>query len=142
MQIIFITQYRENYGGDHWKNKGGSTYILKDVTIEEAADNERLLEIVRTVAVCIQHANDHCEEYIIDWQLRDDSDDLSDMVESWEVPTTIRRENGKLYATETIVNDEYSHLSPDIECIVKTYTMLPNWGREDYNEEVIYKEVA
>ena len=63
MAKIVQTQYRENYGahdGDgtgecpqHWKNKGGSTYVVVGNASDEYIDN------------VIQSASEYSEEYII-----------------------------------------------------------------------------
>ena len=63
MAKIVQTQYRENYGAhdwdgtgecpQHWKNKGGSTYVVVGNASDEYIDN------------VIQSASEYSEEYII-----------------------------------------------------------------------------
>jgi hypothetical protein len=50
MKIVFFTQYRENYDAhdwdgegecpQHWKCKGGSTYVVENVSAAQAMDSK------------------------------------------------------------------------------------------------------
>lgn len=90
MKLVIHTQFRENYGAhdwngegecpQYWKFKGGDTYIIE---VSLAAAQDPLF--YNTVAKCIQHSSDYCEEYIIGDSLVDDVDFTeSDHIEDWE----------------------------------------------------------
>ena len=72
MKILITTQYRENYGTaeePYWKFKGGSDYFILDVDPLKVAPG-LLVEQVRDQ---IEHAGAMTEEYILDWELVEDS---------------------------------------------------------------------
>ena len=72
MKILITTQYRENYGTEsdpYWKFKGGSDYFIEGVDPLKVAPG-LLVEQVRGQ---IEHAGAMTEEYILDWELVEDS---------------------------------------------------------------------
>jgi len=81
--IIIHTQYRENYGAhdwdgtgecpQHWKNKGGETYIL------DSGVNE--FDLISAV----QHSSNYSEEFVIESY---ESDDLPEHDE-WNPPVFV-----------------------------------------------------
>ena len=92
IRVIFHTQFRENYGAhnwdgegecpQHWKSKGGSTYIVS-ATPAEIADSEWWED----VSFCISHSSEYSAEYIISESVVDAIDFVeSDHVEEWEEP--------------------------------------------------------
>lgn len=91
--IVFVTQYRENYGAhnwdgegecpQYWKNKGGYTYILKDASLEEAREVSRLLE----------YYDDYSQEYVINVIK---TDDFKEYLEEWDEPIFIELKDDKL----------------------------------------------
>jgi len=93
MKIILATQFLENYGAhcwngegecpQHWKFKGGSTYILDGLDVS-LATNAKLWEALES-HVC--HKDEWSEEYILETHLVDDIDfNISDFCEHWERP--------------------------------------------------------
>lgn len=92
IRVVFQTQFRENYGAhnwdgegecpQHWKSKGGSTYIVS-ATPAEIADSEWWED----VSFCISHSSEYSAEYIISESVVDAIDFVeSDHVEEWEEP--------------------------------------------------------
>ena len=90
MRLVIHTQYRENYGAhdwdgkgicpQYWKFKGGSTYVV-EVDLLQAQNPD----FYDTVAKCIEHKSEYCEDYIISEALVDDCDfDKDKVVESWD----------------------------------------------------------
>jgi len=72
MKILITTQYKENYGTEsdpYWKFKGGEDYFILDVDPLKVAPG-LLVEQVRGQ---IEYADAMSEEYILDWQLVEDS---------------------------------------------------------------------
>ena len=72
MKILITTQYRENYGTaeePYWKFKGGEDYFIEGVDPLKVAPG-LLVEQVRGQ---IEYADAMSEEYILDWELVEDS---------------------------------------------------------------------
>ena len=72
MKILITTQYRENYGTEsdpYWKFKGGSDYFILGVDPLKTAPG-LLVEQVRGE---VEFSDAYAEEYILDWQLVEDS---------------------------------------------------------------------
>jgi len=108
MIIVLQTQIRENYGAhawdgegecpQHWKYKGGNTYIVEGVTAEQAQSAEYWAEVEGLV-----YSNDeYWNEYVIDSSLVDEVDfDESNHCESWETPTYLTKSEGEWYGKRT-----------------------------------------
>lgn len=135
MHVVIWTQYRENYGDSskpYWKNKGGSTYVLTDVTVEEVAAPGKLPAIMKEVFGLIEYSNDMSSETMVDWELRDDLQaDLDNTPDSWDTPIFIHREGEQFVATETIVND-YFQFRQEIAVKHSKWNMLPESERNGY----------
>jgi len=93
MKIVITTQFQENYGAhdwngegqcpEYWKYKGGSTYIVSDVTISKATDKSYWNEVSDSVI----HSDNYSCEYILSMDLVDEeSFDISKYCEYWEKP--------------------------------------------------------
>lgn len=119
-KIVFHTQYCENYGAhawdgtgecpQHWKNKGGSTYVVESPELME--DPAALADIRKLIA----YKNDYSEAYII----HEREAPLLDIVcEEWEtIQQIFRNEDGK-YRVKS-VNDNRDHGSMRSEIAFKT----------------------
>lgn len=79
-RLIVTTQYYENYGAhtwdgkgecpQYWKPKGGSEYLIAEITLDEAVRGEAYLKsLVNTAAPSIEANDDYNHEYIIGWGL-------------------------------------------------------------------------
>ena len=93
MKIVIATQFQENYGAhnwngkgqcpEHWKCKGGSTYIVSDVTVSKATDKY----FWNKVSDSVVHNDNHSCEYIISMDLIDEENfDITNHCEHWEKP--------------------------------------------------------
>ena len=67
--------------------KGGSTYFVTNLT------SEQITKIanggIPTLSKLIEHKSDYCEEYILDWEIRDlgkNGDGKGPICEPWETP--------------------------------------------------------
>lgn len=81
MQIILLTQYRENYGAhdwdgkgecpQYWKNKGGDCYVITDV---DASDD--LAAVVQQGIDQLEccYTSDFSEEHLADWYVTNDGE--------------------------------------------------------------------
>jgi hypothetical protein len=148
MKIVIQTQYRENYGAhswdgegkcpQYWKNKGGETYVLIGLSVSEAINSQA---IVDEVAPLIEYSNEASEEHIIGWELLDDCepDGCDEWVHPWELS---KQEDGSYIAARVVLNDEYGWFSRDIASHAEQYRMIPEGGREDYQDEFKYREAA
>ena len=96
IRVVIQTQYRENYGAhdwngkgycpQHWKSKGGSTYIVS-ASAADIADSEWWDD----VGFAITHSSAYSEEYVISESVVDAIDFVeSDHVEEWEEPIHAR----------------------------------------------------
>jgi hypothetical protein len=84
MKIVAFTQYHENYGAhdwdgeglcpQYWKAKGGSTYLVKEVSYQEAADlgQTGMRKLVDEASTALTRRDDYSEEYVIGWELVED----------------------------------------------------------------------
>ena len=72
MKILITTQYRENYGTaeePYWKFKGGSDYFIPGVDPLKVAPGS----LVEQVRGQVEFSDAYAEEYILDWELVEDS---------------------------------------------------------------------
>jgi hypothetical protein len=133
MKLVIQTQYCENYGDEdqpHWKFKGGSTYVVQNITTAQAQRIEA--EGIPTLSSLIEYSNPMSREYILDYSVRDD--DYA-VCEPWETPIVCRYAEGEWYASEETLNDEYGYLRSDIGRKLAVWTMLPQGERGDYTVE-------
>ena len=65
-KLMIFTQVYENYGDaqkPHWKAKGGSDYVVKNIDVNRASD------IATWAAGQIEQDNEAFREYIIGWEV-------------------------------------------------------------------------
>ena len=132
MHVVIYTQYRENYGEPskpYWKNKGGDTYVLTDVTVEEVAAPGKLPAIMKEVFGLIEYSNEMSSETMVDWELRDG--EFQPNPDSWDVPIFIRREGDQFVATETVINNDFQ-FRDEIAVKHSKWNMLPESKRNGY----------
>lgn len=140
MHIVIDTQYMENYGDSlapHWKAKGGSTYVVTDVTVEEVAGHGSLPALMKQVFVLVEYSNEMSEEYVVNWELRDG--EFVQNPESWETPIFIHREGNNFIATEIIKNDDFQFRAEIAEKCSR-WNMLPGQKRNGYLVEYILRD--
>lgn len=140
MKIVIQTQVKENYGAhdwngegecpQYWKFKGGSTYVVPNLTPEQAI---RVREFgMPTLTALIEERSDSYEEYILDWSVRDDD---AEVCEPWETPYELSWEAGRWVARRVIQNGEYGYMRRDIGSKTEQYDMLMGGGRDNYTVE-------
>lgn len=139
MFITIQTQYRENYGAhdwdgegecpQYWKYKGGETYIIPGLSVAEAMDAQAIIDVV---APLIEYRNEASEEYIIDWELLDDSEAVP--CNDWDTPWSLsKQDDGTYVAFREIDNTtEYGYMSSDVAAKIESYLMVEAGGRENY----------
>jgi len=131
MKIVIQTQIRENYAAhdedyvhgvdeSYWKSKGGNTFVVEGVSIEDA-QSEGYYD---TIFDLITENNPSFQEYILGSELIDDVDFVeSDHKEPWESITYITQEGEQFRATKTVENGEYGYMRKEIAKTVETYIM-------------------
>lgn len=130
MKLVIHTQYKENYGDaekPHWKFKGGSVYVVENLTLEQAVrgrDNHPRLSQL------IESKNSMSEEYIVGVSIMQDQDSVC---EPWEQAQVLTSRNGEWYAREVMENNEYGYMHPEIKRAIKSWRMLPQGHRADYS---------
>ncbi len=133
MKLVIQTQYCENYGDadqPHWKFKGGSTYVVQNITPAQATRIEA--EGIPTLSSLIEYSNPMTREYILGYTVREDD---FEACEPWETPVVCRYAEGAWHASEEVLNDEYGYLRSDIGRKLSVWTMLPQGERQDYAVE-------
>ena len=129
MKLIIDTQHKENYAAHsdeyvhgvdrpYWKYKGGSTYVVENVSISSAMS---VKDIVREIRSLIESRDPSFQEYILDWGLYD-NDEVT--WEKWEAPWLLKKEDDKWKASR-----KPTHWTVPVE---ESYTMLAEGGRENY----------
>ena len=145
MQTLVIqTQYKENYGAhdwdgkgecpQYWKFKGGSTYFVTNLT------SEQITKIanggIPTLSKLIEHKSDYCEEYILDWEIRDlgkNGDGKGPICEPWETPVEFYWGGDRwLCRTHHTPDPEYAHWNRAIIGKAEQWTPLAEGDRKDY----------
>jgi hypothetical protein len=133
MKLVIQTQYCENYGDEdspHWKFKGGSTYIVANITTAQAT--RIAAEGIPTLTQLIEYSNPMTREYILGYTVREDD---STVCEPWETPTVCSYSDGAWHASEETLNDEYGYMRQDIGRKLSVWTMLPQGERGDLTVE-------
>lgn len=136
MKIVIQTQILENYAAHdenyshgvdeaYWKSKGGNTYVVEGVSIEDA-QSEGYYD---TIFDLITENNPSFQEYVLGSDLIDDADFVeSDHKQPWESITYITQEGEQFRATKTVENGEYGYMRKEIAKTVETYIMKDRDG--------------
>ena len=130
MKLVINTQIRENYGDTdkpYWKFKGGETYIVPDLTVEQ------VLKIkdtgIPTLTALIESFNPMFEEYVQNWAFLDDGVVVAD---PWETPFKLYWEQGRWVARRTVENGEYGYMRSEVASKTEQYDRLMGGDRENY----------
>jgi|TARA_B110000503_G_scaffold11550_1_gene15621 hypothetical protein len=110
MKILMMCQDRENYGAhdwddattecpQYWKNKGGNTYIIENVTVAQGRD-EAFWQLAEAA---IESSDDYFSTHILQQQLVDDDYDTSKWIEGWETPIRLNLVGEDFHAERTTV---------------------------------------
>lgn len=131
MKIAITTQIRENYGTadkPHWKYKGGDTYVVPNLTVEQTLKIKD--KGIPTLTSLIEYRNTMSEEYVIDWNILDDD---AVVCEPWDAPYNLCYEQGHWVAKRTQLNDEYGYMRDEIASKTEQYVMLVAGERKNYS---------
>ena len=113
MKIVIRTQFMENYGAhtwdgtgtcpQHWKFKGGSTYVVPGLAWADALDGSARA-VVDEVIEMISIDDDYSREYVIDWSFEEDDHVAT---EEWDAPFVLSKQ-GDLW--KQVVKDQVDNL--------------------------------
>jgi hypothetical protein len=136
MKAVIYTQVRENYGAhdwdgkgecpQYWKFKGGNTFVVHGVTIEQNMSAEWWSQLQNAV----ESRSEMFEEYITSDDVVDDIDfDESKYVEEWDAPINLVFAGGRFLATRFTKVDPWK----DSSVVGKWEQWVQvNGDREDY----------
>ena len=134
MKIVINTQIRENYGDankPYWKFKGGETYIVPNLSVEQTLMIKD--KGIPTLTALIESNSDMFEEYVQNWAILDDDVVVAD---PWETPYNLYWEQGRWVARRTVMNDQYGYMNAEVASKVEKYDMLMGGDRENF--EAVY----
>jgi hypothetical protein len=131
----------ENYGDSlapHWKAKGGTTYVVPNITAAEAMSLSYVDQpLIKKLLGLIEYSNEMSEEYAVNWELRDG--EFVQDPESYDTPIFILREDGEFIATKNIKNDDFQFRA-EISEKRSRWNMLPGQKRNGYLVEYILRD--
>ena len=153
MKLVIHTQYKENYSAhnddwtgpsenDHWKFKGGSTYVVADiqssVLYTGSVSANALHEIVDSVRELICYSNGASEEYIIDWEMMNDG---ATVCEHWETPVQLYFKDNQWTAMKVSDNrGESGFRRKEILEVTETWVLEKDNERTDYKSEYLMED--
>lgn len=139
MKLVINTQYMENYGAhdwtgegecpNHWKCKGGSTYVVED--LEESHIVKINMDGIPTLTNLLEHGSNYSTEHIIGYEIVEDD---VDVYEEWETQYILSYQQdgegpfGKWVCRE-ISNIEYSNV---VDKKIASYDLLDGGERANY----------
>jgi len=137
MKLAIYTQYRENYGAhdwngegecpQHWKNKGGETYIFEDISVDQACRVGE--EGIPTLKSLIEYSDEYAEEYVIEWDVIDECEKVA--INDWETPLYLRWDGDNWVVNCSTDISDYSDKTFKHE----EWTLLPKGERDNYKCE-------
>lgn len=134
MKIAIFTQIRENYGSadqPYWKCKGGSTFVVPNLTPAQAA---RVQEVgIPTLTALINNMGPMFEEFVVDFVVVEDTAKVCD---AWETPFELHWKGGQWIANRTVENGEYGYMNQQVLRKTEEYDMQMGGGQENYR--VVY----
>ena len=119
-KLVIQTQHRENYAAHnedythgvdqpYWKFKGGNTYVVRDLSV--AHINKIAQNGIPTLTALIESKNEAFEEYILGWEIVDDS---APECEEWESPIEFQWRGDRWSCLRFTTNDEFGYMRKEI----------------------------
>ena len=136
-KLVIQTQYKENYGWsegtDHWKFKGGTTYVLPNCG---DADVDEVLSVITPY---IAYHNDASAEYILSAEVVPFN---KKVVEDWETTTEFTLLGDEPAFMKVTDNREDGWMRREILEKIETWTgcLESDSGRKDYNVEFLMED--
>lgn len=138
MNVVIYTQVRENYGAhdwdgqgecpQYWKMKGGNTFIIREVSIEDNMSAEWW----QAVEAAVESRSEMFEEYIISADLVDDIDfDESKYVEEWDSPINLLLDGRNRFLATRFTKADFYWADPNVVGKWEQWVQV-NGDRENY----------
>jgi hypothetical protein len=141
-KLVINTQYRENYAAhnedfvpgvsaDHWKFKGGSTYVVENIMPAQAMKIG--VHGIPNLEKLVTYSNPGSEEYILDYEVVED--DNAPVCEEWETPYVLEYDTDikRWRATKLTVNGDMGFMKSEIASKKESWLVTSEGtGREDY----------
>ena len=139
MKLVIQTQIRENYGAhdwdgegacpQHWKFKGGSTYVVENINPPSARNIE--MDGIPTLTALIENRNESFEEYILDYDIVEDDAVVCD---EWETPYVLEYDTviKRWRAIRITINGDMGYMRSEISEKRESWLVCPAMEREDY----------
>jgi hypothetical protein len=130
MKLIIQTQYKENYGDEqnpHWKFKGGSTYVVEDITGPQALRIER--DGIPTLISMLEYYGTGSEEYITDYHVGENSEKVCD---DWDTPIMLKYSDKKWSALKFTFNGPDGWMNSKIHAKSEQWDLQPQSERCNY----------
>ena len=145
MKLVSQTQIKENYGAhdwdgqgecpQYWKFKGGNTYVVDGLTGKMI--NKIAQHGIPTLRGLIESSNESWEEYILDWEVAEDSDKVCD---DWENPIVLSYVDGAWRACQITENGEYGYMRKEITRQIRSWTLLQGGDEEGHVVEYVMED--
>jgi len=139
-KLVIVTQHRENYGAhdwngegscpQYWKMKGGNTYVVEQLS--ERSLDKIARDGIPQLSLLIESRGQYFEEYIIDWEIREDD---ATVTEEWESHITLSYDSeSQNWCAERITDNTRSggYLRREIQTQTEQFTLAPAGERTDY----------
>ena len=141
-KLVINTQYRENYAAhnedfvpgvsaDHWKFKGGSTYVVENIMPAQAMKIG--VHGIPNLEKLVTYSNPGSEEYILDYEVVED--DNAPVCEEWETPYVLEYDTDikRWRATKLTVNGDMGFMKSEIVSKAESWLVTGDENvREDY----------
>ena len=140
-KLVINTQYRENYAAhnedfvpgvsaDYWKFKGGTTYVVANITPAHAMKIG--VHGIPNLEKLVTYSNPGSEEYILDYEIVED--DNAPVCEEWETPIMLEFDTmlKAWRATKTTINGDMGYMRSEIAEKQESWMVLPENDRDDY----------
>jgi len=140
MKLVINTQHRENYAAhdedfvpgvsaDYWKFKGGSTFVVNNITPPQARNIE--MDGIPTLTALIEDRNESFEEYILGYDIVEDD---AVVCEEWETPIMLEFDTmlKAWRATKITINGDMGYMRSEIAEKHESWMVLPKNDRDDY----------
>ena len=140
MKLVIQTQCKENYSthdadwtpseNDRWKFKGGSTYVVENLSAKSIASIEA--NGIPALTQKIETHNDAFVEYILDYSIEDDNAKAGD---DWGTPYVLEYDAEIAFWRCTRFTDnrgECGYMRSEVATKTESWLMLPENDRADY----------
>ena len=140
MKLVINTQHRENYAAhdedfvpgvsaDYWKFKGGSTFVVNNITPPQARNIE--MDGIPSLTALIEDRNESFEEYILGYDIVEDD---AVVCEEWETPIMFEFDTmlKAWRATKITLNGDMGYMRSEIAEKHESWMVLPKNDRDDY----------